>query len=68
MNYAKVENAISSELSKFSVCFFVKTVIDQADTSQRYCPFSYATEDDHDIAIYIHTHKVKFKVGSKKFG
>ena len=64
MNYAKVENAISSELSKLSLCFFVKALLDLSDTNKRYCIFSYAGNQGRDIVAYVHANKVKFKIGS----
>ena len=63
LNYAKVENAISSELSKFSLCFFVKTFLDLSDTSEHYCVFSYARESARDIVIHVYANRVKFKIG-----
>lgn len=63
MDYAKIESAISSEMSKLTLCFFVKTVL--SDAIQRHCVFSYAVEHARDILISIFRDRVKFKLGSK---
>ena len=67
MNYAKVENAISSELSKLSLCFFVKVLLDPSKTNRRYSIFSYATQKNRDILISMTGHKVKLNIGFRKY-
>jgi len=67
MNYAKVENAISTELSKLSLCFLVKALLDLSKTDKRYCLFSYAETHGRAIVVYLHADKVKFKIGFKTY-
>ncbi|XP_078381896.1 uncharacterized protein LOC144664624 [Oculina patagonica] len=62
-NYAMIENAIGSELSQFTVCFFVKMVL--SNPTSRKCVFSYASEHTNDILICIFRDEVKFLVGDK---
>ena len=63
MNYAKVENAISSELSQLSLCFLVKASLDLSNISERYCLFSYARTYGRPIVVYLYAERVKFKIG-----
>ena len=67
MNYAKVENAILSALSKLSLCFFVKVLLHPSKTNRHYSIFSYATQYNRDILISIHVHKVKLKIGYRTY-
>ena len=67
MSYAKVENAISSDLSKLSLCFFVKVPLDPSKTNRRYSIFSYATQNNRDILISMNAHKVKLNIGFRTY-
>ena len=65
MNFAVIESAIGSELSKFTLCLFVKMALTDSHYTRK-CVFSYAeraSERANDIMFCILGEKVKFNVG-----
>ena len=62
-NYAMKNPAIASNLSKLSLCFFIKLVQDQG----KQIVVSYAREVSNDMVVVILPTRTQFCVGNKWF-